>query len=227
MAVVVQCFHCNAILELDEAFRGGVCRCSACGSLLQVPKGEAVSVGKKVRPAGPPAPSAGVLRNAGGPGAAVGGDAGGGSGAVGGSGAGVGISSGAFDPKGGEGMDRCGLSSGLAGAAGGGAGRARIHQTRPISATSVRKKGATVPEESAKVPAGAAAGESGRLGAPEAGAAEVVAAAVPGTVGAPGVTGREVAENGRLLWVAVSLIVLIAAVVMGWLVMVVWRGGEM
>ena len=28
--VVVQCFHCNAVMELDEGFRGGVCRCSGC-----------------------------------------------------------------------------------------------------------------------------------------------------------------------------------------------------
>jgi hypothetical protein len=56
MNVVVQCFHCNAILELDEGFRGGVCRCSNCGSLLQVPKADGpVSKGKKVRPAVPPA----------------------------------------------------------------------------------------------------------------------------------------------------------------------------
>ena len=56
MNVVVQCFHCNAILELDEGFRGGVCRCSNCGSLLQVPQADGpVSRGKKVRPAAPPA----------------------------------------------------------------------------------------------------------------------------------------------------------------------------
>ena len=53
MAVIVQCFHCNAILELDEGFRGGVCRCSTCGSLLQVPKSEEKKVGRKVRPATP------------------------------------------------------------------------------------------------------------------------------------------------------------------------------
>ena len=55
MTVVVQCFHCNAILELDEGFRGGVCRCSNCGSLLQVPKADGPAPkGKKVRPAMPP-----------------------------------------------------------------------------------------------------------------------------------------------------------------------------
>jgi hypothetical protein len=41
MAVVVQCFHCAHVLELDDGFRGGVCRCSQCGALLQVPKGDA------------------------------------------------------------------------------------------------------------------------------------------------------------------------------------------
>ena len=59
MPVVVQCFHCNAVLELDDGFRGGVCRCSTCGSLLQVPKGEADAPAKasRVRPAVPPGPS--------------------------------------------------------------------------------------------------------------------------------------------------------------------------
>jgi hypothetical protein len=57
MSVVVQCYHCSAILELDDGFRGGVCRCSSCGSLLQVPRGEdGVPSGKKVRPATPPSP---------------------------------------------------------------------------------------------------------------------------------------------------------------------------
>ncbi len=59
MPVVVQCFHCNAILELDDGFRGGVCRCSNCGSLLQVPRGDdAAPPGRKPRPAAPPPPSA-------------------------------------------------------------------------------------------------------------------------------------------------------------------------
>ena len=53
MAVVVQCYHCNAILELDDGFRGGVCRCSTCGTLLQVPKGDAApGTGRIARPAG-------------------------------------------------------------------------------------------------------------------------------------------------------------------------------
>ncbi len=52
MAVVVQCYHCDTILELDEGFRGGVCRCSTCGSLLQVPKATGPAAGK-ARPAAP------------------------------------------------------------------------------------------------------------------------------------------------------------------------------
>jgi hypothetical protein len=54
MAVVVQCFHCNAVLELDEGFRGGVCRCSACGALLEVPRAQGSSK-TRVRPASPSA----------------------------------------------------------------------------------------------------------------------------------------------------------------------------
>ena len=53
MAVVVQCYHCSNILELDEGFRGGVCRCSQCGSLLQVPRANAAEAGARERPAAP------------------------------------------------------------------------------------------------------------------------------------------------------------------------------
>ena len=52
MAIIVQCNHCQNILELDDGFRGGVCRCSQCGALLQVPKGQA-SEGPQGRPATP------------------------------------------------------------------------------------------------------------------------------------------------------------------------------
>lgn len=55
MALIVQCFHCSNILELDEGFRGGVCRCSQCGALLQVPRATP-GKGEKVRPATPPPP---------------------------------------------------------------------------------------------------------------------------------------------------------------------------
>jgi hypothetical protein len=56
MAVVVQCFHCNAVFELDDGFRGGVCRCSTCGALLQVPSAGESTVARPVRPSRPPAP---------------------------------------------------------------------------------------------------------------------------------------------------------------------------
>ena len=108
MTVVVQCFHCNAILELDEGFRGGVCRCSTCGSLLQVPKGDA-STGRKVRPAAPPpAPTPGGAAAQAAQ-ASKSGD--------------TGISSGKFDPRR-TSVDVGGSSSGLG----------RIHKTKPISA---------------------------------------------------------------------------------------------
>lgn len=113
MAVVVQCFHCNAVLELDEGFRGGVCRCSGCGSLLQVPRGERdPKAPRRVRPAGPPAPTPG--NNAA-------------------------PASGA-DPRSPRpsanrppSMDASGLSSGLR----------QVHKTRPITAHSRRSDGKT------------------------------------------------------------------------------------
>ena len=37
MAIVVQCHQCGKILHLDDGFRGGVCRCGGCGTLLRVP----------------------------------------------------------------------------------------------------------------------------------------------------------------------------------------------
>lgn len=108
MAVVVQCFHCNAILELDDGFRGGVCRCSTCGSLLQVPQGESDGMmprKRKVRPAKPmphvPAPAPANAARTGDPG----------------------LSSGRLDPR--SGRADIGVSSGLS----------RIHPTRPISQT--------------------------------------------------------------------------------------------
>ncbi len=63
MAVVVQCYHCDTILELDEGFRGGVCRCSTCGSLLQVPKAAGAGAAK-ARPAAPGANITDVKRPA-------------------------------------------------------------------------------------------------------------------------------------------------------------------
>jgi len=52
MSVSVQCTTCKITLELDDGFRGGVCRCSNCGSLLQVPRSADEGVAKS-RPAGP------------------------------------------------------------------------------------------------------------------------------------------------------------------------------
>ena len=52
MSITVQCHECSRVLELDDGFRGGVCRCSFCGALLQVPK-EAAASEKAGRPAAP------------------------------------------------------------------------------------------------------------------------------------------------------------------------------
>lgn len=59
--VIVQCYHCSKILELDEGFRGGVCRCSECGSLLQVPK--AAGSGSQTERARPATPGGGRPAN--------------------------------------------------------------------------------------------------------------------------------------------------------------------
>ena len=53
MAIVVQCYHCHSRLELDEGFRGGVCRCSKCGSLLKVPVTAGTADSVRTRPADP------------------------------------------------------------------------------------------------------------------------------------------------------------------------------
>jgi len=55
MAIVVQCFQCSTILELDDGFRGGVARCSNCGALLRVPK-EVGTAGASSRPHTPSTP---------------------------------------------------------------------------------------------------------------------------------------------------------------------------
>jgi hypothetical protein len=62
MAIVVQCFQCSTVLELDDGFRGGVARCSNCGALLRVPKeaGAAEDAGRPHNPAMPqPRPRSG------------------------------------------------------------------------------------------------------------------------------------------------------------------------
>ncbi|MGC8560927.1 MAG: hypothetical protein ACP5O1_09645 [Phycisphaerae bacterium] len=55
MALLVQCHQCGKVLELDDGFRGGVCRCSQCGALLRVPMTDAREV-QKSRPAEPAGP---------------------------------------------------------------------------------------------------------------------------------------------------------------------------
>ncbi len=55
MALLVQCHQCGKVLELDDGFRGGVCRCSQCGALLRVPMTDNREV-QKSRPAEPAAP---------------------------------------------------------------------------------------------------------------------------------------------------------------------------
>ena len=52
MPVRVQCSRCSTTLELDDGFRGGVCRCKECGALLQVPRSSSEGAAK-VRPMGP------------------------------------------------------------------------------------------------------------------------------------------------------------------------------
>ncbi len=53
MAIVVQCSHCHSRLELDDGFRGGVCRCSNCGALLKVPTTSGADDTARIRPADP------------------------------------------------------------------------------------------------------------------------------------------------------------------------------
>ncbi len=53
MAIVVECYHCHSRLELDDGFRGGVCRCSKCGSLLRVPATAGTPDSARTRPADP------------------------------------------------------------------------------------------------------------------------------------------------------------------------------
>lgn len=52
MAIIVECHKCSTVLELDDGFRGGVCRCGRCGALLQVPleAGTAASVSRRASP---------------------------------------------------------------------------------------------------------------------------------------------------------------------------------
>ncbi len=56
MAMAVRCHHCGSVLDLDDGFRGGVCRCNKCGALLRVPgdpDSQRDSPVRKTRPAEP------------------------------------------------------------------------------------------------------------------------------------------------------------------------------
>lgn len=78
MPLVVQCFQCQNLLELDEGFRGAICRCSHCGALLEVPAGNS----KKTQRARPSSPQSGKPHKS-----------------PGGSSVDIGISSGIADPR--------------------------------------------------------------------------------------------------------------------------------
>lgn len=57
--VRLTCPHCQAELEIDEAFRGSVCRCYTCGTLLSVPEGRKGREKRSDRPDAPgPSPLA-------------------------------------------------------------------------------------------------------------------------------------------------------------------------
>jgi hypothetical protein len=134
MPVVVQCFHCNAILELDDGFRGGVCRCSSCGSLLQVPRGEeGAPAGRKARPATPPPPVSPTVPLQSATSSKLD----------------VGLSRGQFESPLSPRLRRqdIGVSSGLG----------RIHQTRPITGTPSRADRLKPPASGAAASATAAA----------------------------------------------------------------------
>src|SRR5436305_1348994 len=36
--IQINCTHCKALLQIDDAFAGGVCRCRYCGTIQTVPK---------------------------------------------------------------------------------------------------------------------------------------------------------------------------------------------
>lgn len=53
--ISLTCTSCQKVLEIDDAFAGGVCRCQHCGTIQTVP----ASLKKRSRP-GAPAPPAGA-----------------------------------------------------------------------------------------------------------------------------------------------------------------------
>ena len=36
--IQINCTNCKALLQIDDAFAGGVCRCRHCGTIQTVPK---------------------------------------------------------------------------------------------------------------------------------------------------------------------------------------------
>ncbi len=61
MPVTVHCSQCSADLHVDEGFKGGVCRCSSCGTLLAVPADDPAASngdGDRRRRKRPPNPNA-------------------------------------------------------------------------------------------------------------------------------------------------------------------------
>ncbi len=50
------CPQCNAMLEMDSAFRGSVCRCSECGAMIKVPRKRTVADPTRPAPQRPEQP---------------------------------------------------------------------------------------------------------------------------------------------------------------------------
>ncbi len=201
MNVVVQCFHCNAVLELDEGFRGGVCRCSACGSLLQVPRAQSEpATARRERPAVPPAARASPAKFAPPPG----GPPSPGSGPL------VPAPRPALDSQ-----DLGGSSSGLG----------RIQKTRPVAGTPTRRIPATSSGSSIRTalsrptdPTTASQSSAVPFAPAPMHAPPPPAAPTPANPPAHGLPEIRAARTNRFLfWTGVLLIVAVAAVAM-WLV---------
>jgi hypothetical protein len=199
MAVVVQCFHCNAVLELDDGFRGGVCRCGTCGSLLQVPRGEQEAPARRTRPAAPPpappaAPgsAAGAPRSANPPSSATD----------------PGISRGPFtpaarrpDPNPGSGVPAAVQNATEADVSS--STLRQIHQTRPVAPAASKKSAKSAPP----------AGRSNSVDVPVATAAASPAAGKsPTAIQSPPAL-QELKRTSTLLWVALALCAVLAIIV--------------
>src|SRR5688500_4899472 len=60
--ITITCTNCKTVLEIDDAFAGGVCRCRHCGTIQTVPALSRRPVrpgtpGEAAAPAAPPAPA--------------------------------------------------------------------------------------------------------------------------------------------------------------------------